>query len=100
MPRTHDDHPEDEEDGDDYDAETDYDPDNPETYPAGLYVDNDRALIPCPHCRAEIDEESEQCPKCRMYLTKEDTPREGKSVAWIILMALALLAALAWVFGR
>ncbi len=99
MPRTHDE-PEDE-DGDGYDAEYDYDPEDPETYPAGLYVDNERVLIPCPHCRAEIDEESEQCPKCGMYLTREETPpREGKSAVWIVLMVLALLAALAWVIGR
>jgi hypothetical protein len=103
MARTRYDDPEDEDepDGDDYDAERDYDPNDPETYPAGLYVDNERALIPCPHCRAEIDEESEQCPKCGMYLTREEVaPAQGKSTVWIILMALALLATLAWVFGR
>ena len=94
MARTRHDEPEDEEEGDDYDAETDYDPDDPETYPAGLYVDNEPALIPCPHCRAEIDEESEQCPKCGMYISKEDTPSDGKSPVWVILVALALLAAI------
>jgi hypothetical protein len=99
MPRTRHDEPD--EDGDDYDAETDYDPDDPETYPAGLYVDNDRALVRCPHCRAEIDEESEQCPKCRMFISKEDEaqPREKKSVVWIVLMILAMLAALSWALG-
>ena len=99
MSRTHDE-PEDEDGSDEYDAETDYDPDDPETYPAGLYVDDERAVVPCPHCRAEIDEESEQCPKCGMYLTKEDAPREEKSRAWIVLMVLALLVALIWVIGR
>jgi hypothetical protein len=92
MPRTRDE-PEDDE-GDDYDVDRDYDPDDPETYPAGLYVDNEPALIPCPHCRAEIDEESEQCPKCGMYISKEDAPSEAKSPLWVIVLALALLAAL------
>ena len=96
MPRTHDD-PDDE--GDEYDAETDYDPDDPETYPPGLYVDDERAVVPCPHCRAEIDEEAEQCPKCGMFISEEDSPREGKSGAWVVLMALALLAALAMMLG-
>ena len=98
MARTRYDDPDDEDgyDGGDYDAETDYDPDDPETYPAGLYADDSRALVPCPHCRAEIDEEAEQCPKCGMYITKEDTPSGGKSVVWVVLMALALLAALSW----
>src|SRR3954471_6111614 len=98
MSRTRYDEPDDD-DGGDYDAETDYDPDDPETYPRGLYVDDDRAVVPCPHCRAEIDEESEQCPKCGMYLTKEDAPRQAKSGVWVVLMALALFAALAMMLG-
>src|SRR5215212_9298463 len=93
MPRTRYDEPEDD-DGDDYDVDRDYDPDDPETYPAGLYVDDEPALIPCPHCRAEIDEESEQCPKCGMFISKEDAPSGPKSPLWVILLALALLAAL------
>jgi len=101
MPRTRYDEPEeDDEDGDDYDAETDYDPDDPETYPAGLYVDDERALIPCPHCRAEIDEESEQCPKCGTFISKEDAPTGGSSATWIVVMVLALLAALALALTR
>lgn len=100
MARARTDEPEDDEpDGDDYDAETDYDPDDPETYPEGLYVDNERALVPCPHCRAEIDEESEQCPKCGMYISREEAP-SGKASVWVILMGLALLAALALALAR
>lgn len=91
MPRTYDDP---DEDGDDYDAETDYDPDDPETYPAGLYVHGgERAVIPCPHCKAEIDEESEQCPKCGMFVSREDAPSSGLP-KWVIVLALALLAAM------
>ena len=97
MARTRYDDPEEDDGSDDYDAGTDYDPDDPETYPAGLYVHGDEsAVVPCPHCRAEIDEEAEQCPKCGMYVTKEDAPRGGKSWVWIVLMVLALLAALSW----
>ena len=84
---------------DDYDAYTDYDPEDPETYPEGLYVDNERALVPCPHCRAEIDEESEQCPKCGMFISKEDVPAGGKSAVWVVLMGLALVAALVMMAG-
>ncbi|VTR92288.1 unnamed protein product [Gemmata massiliana] len=86
-------------DGDDYDAETDYDPEDPETYPAGLYVDDSRAFIPCPYCRAEIDDESEQCPKCGMFISREDTPSDRKSPVWIVLMVLALLAVMAMALG-
>lgn len=94
MPRVHDE-PEDDEDGDDYDAETDYDPDDPETYPAGLYVHGDeRAAIPCPHCQAEIDEESEQCPKCGTFISSEDAPGGGPP-RWAVVLALVLLVAMA-----
>jgi predicted nucleic acid-binding Zn ribbon protein len=61
--------------------------------------DDDREVVPCRHCRAEIDEDAEQCPKCGMYVTDEDAPRERKSAAWVILMMLALAAALVWVLG-
>ncbi len=102
MARTRHDEPDDD-DGDEYesayDAETDYDPEDPETYPAGLYADNDRALIPCPHCRVEIDEESEQCPKCGMFISEEDAPSNGRSPVWVVLMLLALFAALVMMMG-
>ena len=60
---------------------------------------DERALVPCPHCKAEIDEEAEQCPRCGMFLSREDAPPQAKSAVWIVLMVLALLAALAMVFA-
>lgn len=95
MPRTRDyadDEPED--DGDDYDAETDYDPDDPDTYPDGVYVHGDeRSVVPCPYCRAEIDEESEQCPKCGTFISDEDAPTAPPSRTFAVLLVLALVAA-------
>lgn len=94
MARTRVEEPDDEDDdSDEYDAEYDYDPDDPETYPNGVYVDDERALVPCPHCRAEIDEESVQCPKCGMYLSDEDAPSR-KSPVMMALLLVALFAAL------
>jgi hypothetical protein len=52
------------------------------------------------HCRAELDEEAKRCPKCGMYVSEEDAPRERKSAAWVVVMVLALLLALVWVLGR
>jgi predicted nucleic acid-binding Zn ribbon protein len=83
---------------DDYDAARDYDPDDPETYPAGLYVDNSPDTIPCPYCKAEIIEDAEQCPRCGRYLSDEDAPRQ-RGGTWIILMILALLAAAILIAG-
>ncbi len=80
---------------DDSDSETDYDPDDPETYPDGVYADGDeRPVVPCPYCRAEIDAESEQCPKCGTFVSGEDAPPEPKSRALAVLLVLALVAAL------
>jgi hypothetical protein len=85
---------------DDYDAYRDYDPDEPETYPEGLYDDDGPPLIPCPYCKREIAEESERCPHCENYLSREDAPPASKSKLWIALMVFALLAAALWVAGR
>ncbi|HEY1186725.1 MAG TPA: hypothetical protein VGE74_03660 [Gemmata sp.] len=79
--------------GDEYDAEFDYDPEDPDSYPEGVYADTERALIPCPHCTSEIDEESEQCPRCGVFLSREDTSGQGKSPLVLVLLLLALLAA-------
>jgi predicted nucleic acid-binding Zn ribbon protein len=90
---------EDEEDEEDCFGEDGYDPDDPETYPHGLYADNGPAIIPCPHCGKGVLEDSEQCPSCRMYLSKEDMPGKPRSGMWLILAILALLAALIWIVG-
>src|SRR5712671_6355717 len=92
MPR-YADHEPDDDDSDEYDAYRDYDPEQPETYPAGLYDDDGPPLVPCPHCREEILEESEQCPQCGMFVSKEDAPRDARPRIWVVLMVLALLAA-------
>ncbi len=82
-----------------FDTEYDDDVADPDASPAGVYADDDRPTIPCPHCRAEIDEDSPQCPRCGYYLSDEDTeqPSEPKSVVWMVLMGLALAAAVSWV---
>ena len=46
MARRRYDDPDDEDD----DHEDDYDPDDPETYPSGLYEDDDIPTVPCPYC--------------------------------------------------
>jgi len=104
VPRTRHDEPDDDDpdDWDDaYDAARDYDPDDLETYPEGLYGDDGPPTVPCPHCRAEIIEDSERCPRCGNYLSREDAPPpRRRGGAWIILMILALLAAAILVAGN
>lgn len=94
------DEPDDEDDEEpDWGAGDDYDPDDPETYPQGLYADDGPPTVPCPHCGADIFEDAEQCPKCGRYMSREDQPG-GKSGAWWVLVVLALAAVAAWVTGR
>jgi predicted nucleic acid-binding Zn ribbon protein len=97
MPRHYDN--EEEEDGPDEFDEDDYDPDDPETYPQGLYDDDGPATIPCPHCSEDILEDSERCPSCGTYLSKEDTPTQSRSGLWMVLTILAFLAALMLIIG-
>lgn len=83
---------------DDYDSARDYDPDDPETYPDGLYEDDGPPTVPCPHCREEVIEDSEQCPRCGNYLSREESPSRSGGV-WSIFMILALLATLLLLAG-
>ena len=92
--------PDDWDESDEYDAEHDYDPEDPETYPQGLYADDGPPTVPCPHCRAEVFEDSEVCPRCGKYLSREDAPAQSRGGAWVIVMILALLAVAMWVAGR
>ena len=105
MPRTWRDEPEDEDDPDEwdesdgYDAERDYDPDDTDTYPEGLHEDPELPTVPCPYCRAEILEDSEQCPRCGKYISREDAPPQSRSGVWMVLVILALVAVVMW-FAR
>jgi hypothetical protein len=93
------DDPDDWDESDEYDAARDYDPDDPETYPQGLYDDDGPPTIPCPHCGAEVLEESERCPRCESYLSQEDAP-PVRGGTWVIVMLLAVLAAVILVAGK
>ncbi|MBX9627062.1 MAG: hypothetical protein K2X82_24890 [Gemmataceae bacterium] len=88
----------DDEDGDgsdEYDAYRDYDPDDTDTYPEGVYDDDGPPEVPCPYCREMVAEDSPRCPNCGNSISQEDLPPlAGRGRVWAVLMALALLAAL------
>jgi hypothetical protein len=52
--------------------------------------DDEDSTISCPHCRREIHEDSERCPYCESYLSKEDAPPARKPW-WIIIGVVACL---------
>jgi predicted nucleic acid-binding Zn ribbon protein len=93
MPRNYDD-----KEADDFEKD-DYDPDESESYPQGLYEDDGPATIPCPHCGEDVLEDSERCPNCEMYLSREDSPGKSRKGLWMILAVFALLAVLMWIVG-
>jgi predicted nucleic acid-binding Zn ribbon protein len=63
--------------------------------------DDDDTTDDCPHCGASIYDDAEQCPKCRMYLSREDAPAlQGRSWWFVALAILCLVVALGWVLRR
>ncbi|MCU0959191.1 MAG: zinc-ribbon domain-containing protein [Pirellulaceae bacterium] len=56
--------------------------------------DKDTATIACPHCGAEIYEAADQCPACGMFVMPDTRVWSGKSVWWIALGVLGVVAAL------
>jgi uncharacterized paraquat-inducible protein A len=65
------------------------------------YVDDDEDdLDECPHCRRQIYADSERCPGCGHYLTREDARPAGRSWWFIVLAVICLLVALGWALGR
>ena len=61
-------------------------------------VDEDDALMmPCPHCRRPIFDESERCPHCEKYLSEEDAPRSRKPWWFILGAVVCLYAVYKWI---
>jgi hypothetical protein len=50
----------------------------------------DDLCYPCPYCGRDVLEESERCPYCEHYISKEDAPHERKPI-WIWLGVAACL---------
>jgi hypothetical protein len=60
------------------------------------YDDDEEPTIPCPHCRREIHEDSDRCPYCERYLSKEDAPPARKPWWLIIGVAACLYVIYRW----
>ena len=53
-------------------------------------------LVECPHCGADIFEDSVQCPVCGDYVTFGTNVWSGRSLIWIVLGLLGIVATI-WV---
>lgn len=61
--------------------------------------DEETAVLPCPHCGAEVYEEAERCPHCGAYIVRRLRAWEGRPRWWIVLGLLGIGAA-AWALLR
>ena len=82
----------DDDDDDDFAADDDW--------PEGVYHDEEWLTVQCRHCRAEIAEGSERCPRCEMYQSGEDGRNPPKSRFWWVMMVLALIISALWAVFR
>jgi predicted nucleic acid-binding Zn ribbon protein len=53
--------------------------------------EDDDDTIPCPYCGKSIHEDSERCPHCESYISREDAPPARRPL-WLIIGAVAGLA--------
>jgi hypothetical protein len=59
----------------------------------------DDGTAPCPYCGKDKWEESERCPHCGNYVSREDAPSQRPR--WVIITAVVCLAiAIMWVLSR
>jgi hypothetical protein len=52
--------------GHDWDDDSDDGDDSPD-------FGDDEPMIPCPYCRVDIHDETERCPHCGQYISKDET---------------------------
>ena len=59
--------------------------------------DDDDLCFPCPYCGQRILEESERCPHCEHYLSKEDTPVFRKPIWFVVGLVACFYAVYRWI---
>lgn len=83
------------EDDNEWDAEDEWESDD------GEFAADDEesaATIECPYCQAEIHEDSQRCPFCENYLSREDAPSERKPVWLVVGVVICLILVLLWIW--
>ena len=61
--------------------------------------DDDEPTVACPFCRRQIHEDSEQCPYCENYLTRDDFANARKPWWMLAFVALCLYIVYLWIRG-
>jgi hypothetical protein len=55
--------------------------------------------IRCPECGTDVYDDAVQCPSCGHYLEADTNPWSGRSLWWIVVGLLGVVAAVAAVIG-
>ena len=66
---------------------------------ADMDDDDDPDLLPCPHCRKMINEDTVRCPHCGDYISREDNP-DRRTPWFLLLIAGLVLIVILWSFLR
>jgi uncharacterized protein (DUF983 family) len=57
---------------------------------------SDAVTMPCPHCFGTIYDDSERCPHCGEYLSREDLPYRPR--LWIVMtVGICLVVVATWI---
>jgi len=48
--------------------------------------------VPCPECGADVYEDAVSCPACGHYITADTNPWSGRSLWWVVLGVLGVIA--------
>jgi predicted nucleic acid-binding Zn ribbon protein len=54
------------------------------------WADDEEESIPCPYCGKQVHEDSQRCPHCESYISREDAPATVKPL-WLLLGTAAVL---------
>jgi hypothetical protein len=67
------------------------DDDDPDDQPD----DDDSSVVTCPNCGVDVYEDAEQCPSCGEWIEHSTHPFAGRSLWWIGLGVLGIVATIA-----
>jgi hypothetical protein len=57
---------------------------------------SDAVTMPCPHCFGTIYDDSERCPHCGQYLSREDLPY--RPPLWVVIgVSICLVVVATWI---
>ena len=61
--------------------------------------EDDEPMMACPHCKKQIHEDSQRCPFCEQYISREDAPPARKPWWIIIGVLVCLYVVYRWIVG-